>query len=267
MSDRPGQTPRDDAAAYVLGALTEPETREFEAALARSPELLREVDSYRQLSGELAAVAETAEGAVPSASLRARVLERIRDSGPAVAVPGSPFMRPARTGWLAFAASVVLLLLAVGAWILAMDENSRLRRSLAAADAALDSSRMILADREQLLETILAPGTRLEILTGTGDVRPEIQLFWNEKQQIAILNATHLAPAPSGRTYQLWFIRDGKPVPSVTFNTRVDGSALLGEIALPAGPGATVVAVTEEPAGGSPEPTTTPFLVGRLTRS
>uniref|UniRef100_UPI0028698877 anti-sigma factor n=1 Tax=Deinococcus sp. TaxID=47478 RepID=UPI0028698877 len=59
-------------------------------------------------------------------------------------------------------------------------------------------------------------------------------------------------PARTGQTYQLWQIRAGVPVSLGVF----DGAGLLTS-ALP--PEATV-AVTVEPPGGSPQPTTKPLF-------
>jgi anti-sigma-K factor RskA len=77
-----------------------------------------------------------------------------------------------------------------------------------------------------------------------------------------ILTAFDLQPAPAGRTYQLWGIADGaQPVSLGTFNTGPSGQAA---VALAFDPALrfSVSAVTEEPTGGSPQPTTQPFLVG-----
>ena len=51
----------------------------------------------------------------------------------------------------------------------------------------------------------------------------------------------------------------GPPVSLGTFNTDSSGRAL-ATLTVPAGLRIAVTAVTEEPAGGSPQPTTTPFL-------
>ena len=50
------------------------------------------------------------------------------------------------------------------------------------------------------------------------------------------------------------------------FNTTPDGR-LIAALDVPANLVFQVTAVTEEPAGGSPQPTQTPFLVGELPRS
>ena len=101
--------------------------------------------------------------------------------------------------------------------------------------------------------------------TATG---PGIQFFWNAKQNRAIMHAFRLRPAPAGRTYQLWFIVNGKPVSAKVFNSDPDGHALVENIDVPPSPaGVSQVLLTEEPAGGSPQPTTTPFVGGKLAKT
>jgi anti-sigma-K factor RskA len=91
-------------------------------------------------------------------------------------------------------------------------------------------------------------------------------MFWNRASNQVVLVAFALPPAAPGRTYQLWGIASGKgqkPVSLGTFNTSANGEVRLS-VTVPAGLQIAVGAVTEEPAGGSPQPTTTPFLVGQL---
>jgi anti-sigma-K factor RskA len=66
---------------------------------------------------------------------------------------------------------------------------------------------------------------------------------------------SRLAAAPGGKTYQFWAIPPGSTTPESLGIVSGDGVLRLART-LPAG---TTVAVTIEPAGGSPAPTTTPF--------
>jgi anti-sigma factor RsiW len=68
--------PIEQVAAYALGALEPAEVHAFEAALARSPELQRELAEYR----ELCAVLASAEPDQPPAALKQRLLDRVRAS-------------------------------------------------------------------------------------------------------------------------------------------------------------------------------------------
>jgi hypothetical protein len=70
--------------------------------------------------------------------------------------------------------------------------------------------------------------------------------------------APDLPRPPGDRTYQLWYIVGNRPVPAGTFLP----DAILTPPALPGG--TSVIAVTEEPRGGSAAPTTAPFLAGKV---
>lgn len=263
MSEREPTSLRDLAAAFALGALSVEETRAFEAYLAGSPEARREVAEYREVNALLAH--GTPEQA-PGAGLKDRVLERIGQEK----VVSLSERRSRRSSipfpiWMSLAASV---LLAIGLGALLVNT----RRQLAAREAAIDSVRSTLAqvetrltEREETLNTIMEPGVVLSILSTTGTPEPRIQLFWNRTKHSAIVHAFNLTPAEAGRVYQLWFIQDGKPVPSVTFNSEPSGHALVRNVALPEG--ITHAAITVEPAGGSLQPTTPVVMIGELRAS
>jgi anti-sigma-K factor RskA len=67
----------------------------------------------------------------------------------------------------------------------------------------------------------------------------------------------------SNRTFQLWLIpAAGNPISAGIFRSDPDSSAVYvypGQTT-----NAAAVAVTVEPEGGSPQPTTTPFIVTKL---
>jgi anti-sigma-K factor RskA len=67
----------------------------------------------------------------------------------------------------------------------------------------------------------------------------------------------------SGKTFELWLLpAAGNPVPAGIFQSQPDATAVFVR------PGAVTntaaIAVTVEPEGGSPQPTTTPFIVAKL---
>ena len=71
-----------------------------------------------------------------------------------------------------------------------------------------------------------------------------------------------LPPAPSGMTYQGWYIVDNAPVSAGLVTVGPDGLMLMTDSQPAAGTSA--VAFTLEPAGGSEQPTSQPFVVGEL---
>lgn len=266
MSDPRAESVQDLAAAYALGALAPEESRRFEAYLAGSPEAQREVAEYREVAALLAL---DAAAPAPDEALRRRVMERIAQ-GKARAIPiraeaAAPArsVRTARTPpavWGALAASVVAVL-GLGAGLLST------RGELAALRQRLDATVQRLAAREATLNAIFEPSVQMFQLTSSGDPDPGIQLFWDRQRHRAIVHGFRLRQVPEGQAYQLWFIKDGAPVPSVTFKPEPDGHVKVEQIAVPEDGTVSAAAVTLEPESGSAQPTTPILLVGPLQQS
>ena len=77
-----------------------------------------------------------------------------------------------------------------------------------------------------------------------------------------VFTAEGLPALPAGKVYQLWVIVAAKPVSVGTFAPDANGrvNAVMASPNIAAMPAA--VAVTLEPAGGLPQPSTAPILVG-----
>jgi anti-sigma-K factor RskA len=74
-----------------------------------------------------------------------------------------------------------------------------------------------------------------------------------------------LPQLPAGRTYQMWVTRgNGPPAPTGTlFGVSANGTAAVG---VPGSvDGVSAVMVTQEPAGGTPAPTSAPVIVARVS--
>ncbi len=254
----------EQAAAYALGAMDPSERAGFEAELARSDALRREDEELRRVTGFMAlSVAQTP----PPPRLRDRIMSNARAVRPLPVAPSEPGATPAPTPtrrsalalapWLLAAAAVVGVVVLRGR--VAQERDQRI-----ALTHVTDSMRIALAARDSVLATLLAPDVETVKLVATGKP-PSARLYWNRATNQVILAAFALPPAPSGRTYQLWGIAgaNAKPVSLGTFNTGPNGEGRL-TAALPPGLSIAVGAVTEEPAGGSPQPTTQPFLVGQV---
>jgi anti-sigma-K factor RskA len=255
--------PLDLAAAYALGALSPDEAQRFEAFLATSAEAQREVAEYREVAALLALGGDEA---APGEALRARVLARFGEAKTR-ALPPAGGASERGAPWLALAAS---LLLAVGLGAGLVSARARLaaiETELAARDQTLAQTRRKLTEREATLNSILEPGVQLFQLTASGDPEPGIQLFWNRAQHRAIVHGYRLKAVPTGQAYQLWFIKDGKPVPSVTFKPEPDGHAKVEQIPVPSDGAVSAAAITVEPEAGSVQPTSPIVMVGTLQKS
>lgn len=250
---------RDLAAAYALGALSPEEAERFEAVLATSAEARLDVSEYREVAALLGLGGPQAWA---GSALGDRVLARIREQQ-----PRTPSRSRSPALWAALAAGLIAVA-GLGAGLLAArGKLAAVEDALAARDATLAEARQRLASSEATLDAILAPGVQLVQLTASGDPEPGIQLFWDRQRHRAIVNGYRLKPVAPGKAYQLWFITDGKPVPSVTFTPAPDGRASVGAVPLPADGSITAAAVTVEPASGSPQPTSPILLVGTLPAS
>jgi anti-sigma-K factor RskA len=256
----PPENLQELAAAYALGALEPSEAKAFEALLAQSPEARREVAEYREVGALLAL---GAPGAAPSPDLKARVLARAARQKEV-----SLSARKSGSGWVpwtALAASLIAVLGLGVSWQSLRREIGEREAAITALRDSLSASETRLAARERTLDQLFDPNVSLVRMGTPGTPEPVVQLFWNRQNQRIMVHAFQLKPAASKRAYQLWFIpKNGKPIPSVTFNTEPSGHALVQGIEVPAGVELAAAALTDEPEGGSPQPTTTPFLVGTL---
>ena len=238
----------DAAAPYALGALSAEERAAFEAHLADCAICRAEVQAFREVSGLLA---HAAPAATPAPALRDRILREARQVRPLTARRRS--LRP----WIAAAAVV----LAIAAGVAYVKERGNRRALEQAVAAARDS----LAAQQQLVATLLAPDVNTAVLASKGRP-PSARVFWNPSRHRVVIAVFDLPPAPAGRTYQLWAIQTGKaPVSLGIFNTAPDGRLTTALDVPPALVAFDVTAVTEEPVGGSPQPTQQPFLVGKLS--
>jgi hypothetical protein len=175
-----------------------------------------------------------------------RARGRIRSGArPAPATPWETLSR-INAGWLAAA---VMAIVAVGAIIWAL-----------ALQGTIDDKDREIAALEQ--ERSAARSWHLSP-TDTDSASLSGTFFYSVPDQSGALVVRNLPQLAPDRVYQSWLIKGGKPVPGPTFTVDASGTGS-APIAEPSATGYNVMAVTEEPAGGSTEPTTEPLLAGEL---
>jgi anti-sigma-K factor RskA len=92
------------------------------------------------------------------------------------------------------------------------------------------------------------------------------RVFVSRGKGLLFIGASLPAIAPN-KTFELWVIpAKGNPVPAGTFHGEADATAVYVRPGPVQGDTA-AVAVTVEPEGGSPQPTTTPFIVIKISSS
>jgi anti-sigma-K factor RskA len=220
------------SAAYALDALSADERDAYEAHLAHCERCRGDLAWLSDTSG---LIAYAAAGPAPPPQLRARIL----DAAAAERSNVIPLRR--RREFLAIAgvaAASVAAAIALGVWATSLSNQ-------------LDSKRAALAEQQQATRIMAAPGARriaLQGRAGTLVVTPTGE---------AALAVRELPAAPSGKTYELWVIRGGKPAAAGFL--RGGGLVSTATLRLPV-PRSATVAATIEPRHGSPQPTTKPFL-------
>jgi anti-sigma-K factor RskA len=218
---------RDLIAPYVLGAVEDDERAIVRAHILSCDDCMRAADRYSEVTTWL-------DNDVEPAELPAGFAERVL--GAAVAAPSAgsgdvvPLRRRPRWPFLAAAAMIAAITL------LAL---------------SLFETRSDLRFQERVVGALVREdGMALDGSTGAvGRMVPT--------SEGGIFVASGLQDAPDDHTYQLWVIRDDRPVDAGVFDVHNGLVALDVDASLE---GADGVAVTVEPDGGSPEPTGEPIL-------
>jgi len=251
--------------AYALGALDSQERSSLEAHLAEGcADCAKALDEASWLVSQLAYLAPDAQ---PSEMLRGRLLHTVRAEAragkSAKSVSAIPF-------WMWGAIAALLLFTTYQVW-----ETSRIRVTI---DSVNKTAEEEIAKRHALEEQLAIAQREAIILTDPRSVKipmgtdnkemPQLEAMWHAKLGIVVSGQT--VPMPSGnRTLQLWLIpkaKDGKPIPSMTLRPGADGKFMLLVTNPPDSMYATkALAITEEPAGGSPQPTTKPIWLGTIS--
>ena len=170
-----------------------------------------------------------------------------------------------RAEWMAIAASM-LLVASVAALTYVLRDRQNLRAALTEqiarehrATTAGDSLRLALMSRDSIIAGLTGRDVAMMTLTSAGTKAPYGHMFWDRAHNTWTLVAHNMPALKPGRTYQLWLMTPDKKISAGTFEPR-DGDAML-RATVPLNERLTALAVTEEPAGGVPQPTGTMVMV------
>jgi anti-sigma-K factor RskA len=217
------RTVHELTAAYALDALDENERRTFEEHLSGCARCREEL---ADLSQTAALLAHGAPAATPPPALRERILAEAQRDGGAKVIP---FPRRSRfvlgvAGAVTAAAAAVAIAFGVHSASLSDD---------------LDSAREAVA--------VLGDPTAREVPLRGADGR----LVVNSEGAAAVV-VRGLRPAPEGKTYELWVIRDGTPRKAGLFEGDEERNVVVLDERVRRD---TTVAATLERDGGVDEPT------------
>jgi len=170
----------------------------------------------------------------------------------AAAAPRRTWGAAAALGWgLAIAAGITIVSVQRRA---AMDTQAA-AASHSALQARVDALRDSVQTRDAFVRSVTGQHISSMQLT-SGAVRAAwAWMFWDHVSNRWTLVARDLPVPAAGRTYQLWLVTPKAKISAGTFTPRPDGAAEVQATYALAPDQLTAIAVTEEPAGGVPQPT------------
>ena len=252
--------------AYALDALTPDERAAIEAHLKTCASCREELTAMRDTAAALGTSVPTQPmDRIRSASVKQRLLERAKAERSGVtpirsaAIPARPSPLP---WWLAAAASIAFVV-AVYQGVNTGRERDTLRTALISESLHVAGLRDSLAIRERTLLAMAGADVRVVELVANNR-RPNARMFWAQATNTWTLFAHNLPALASGRTYQLWLItRDNQRISAGTFAPNQSGDAAVSAQYPLAADALQMIAVTEEPAGGVPQPTGEVVIAGQ----
>ncbi|WP_067564765.1 anti-sigma factor [Nocardia acidivorans] len=237
--ERPGIEPGSDllelAYPYAIDAVTDGERAEIELRRARADRLtVAEFDAIVSWVRETMADLSIADSCSAPAGLEDRLLRALDAAAPP---PGRSDRRrtlPHRVNWLA-AAAVVIVALGMGLGFLVFRSGEH---------TAPDALSAVLIDRQ--------PDTTIRFVPVSSG--GELEIHTSATLSAASVRLRAVPEPPSGHTYQMWLVSlGGVPRSTAVFD------AIVGDPVVMAFRPVDTLAVTVEPLGGSPQPTTAPI--------
>lgn len=247
---------RQDAAAYVLGALDRDERAAFEAHLAGCAECAAEV---RSLRGAADALAGAVPQRTPPPGLRAHVLSSLPNA-PASVVP---FPAKKSGGWLLPVAATIFLILGLGMYTVRLQirlalVEARLEEAMtqtARANQSLADARRVANDAQSAMAVMAAPDVaRIDLAGQAPAPGARARALWSRNRGM-VFTASNLPELPEGRVYQVWVVTGPGPVSAGLLTPDANGGGSVYFTTPPDIAQPVAVAVTLEPAGGVPAPT------------
>jgi len=204
----------------------------------------------------------------PPLALRARVLESIAGKPAARPAAARPAVwQLATAASLALAAGLGLYTSQLRGRIGVLEDELRDTRARAnAADQRVADAQRTAAGAQSSLAVLTAPDVARIDLAGQPPVAPQAsaRAFWSRSRGM-VFTASNLPPLPAGSVYQLWVVtKEPAPLSAGLLTPDAQGGVNETFSTPPDIPQPVALAVTIEPAGGSPSPRGEKYLIGTL---
>jgi anti-sigma-K factor RskA len=187
---------------------------------------------------------------------------RVTRSTPAVVRSVTPKWVPV----LLAAASIAVVASLWKAYTAATDLTAA-KQAYASATAAAAKLTTELAVRDSMVASLTGPKVSVVDMVSTAKLAPGARMFWDRIENRWTLVTHDLPTASEGRVYQLWLVTaKSEKISAGTFNTDASGRVIYQATYALAGPDLAAIAITEEPEGGSPQPTSEILIAGTPTK-
>lgn len=263
---------------YALGTLDPVETESLRRHLEGGcPACNSEYLSMQSLASDLAMSLEPIS---PPKAVRERLLRRIAEDAPAMKItqdqpatnPVSSSMKIERstsTGrdWFrSMTTAAIAAALAYFAASLAFQEHQTvLQKRLVQVESQLTEMQSTRKSTEQMISLPRSPAMQVVTLQGTPDAPgAKADLFYDRARGVWYLYTTGLKPPGEKRAYELWFIVGDTKTRAGVFDVTPDGEGSIVAAVPPDLGRITLAAITDEPAGGSMQPTGKIRLAGAI---
>lgn len=247
---------------YVLGLTSEEEEREVMRLQKEYPEVDEAIAAYERSLEKLANL----HAVQPPVELKTKVMDAIKEqSQPEIHSDKTTKIIVRKLNiWKRIAvAAVILFLISAGTNIFFIPKYKQYR----------EDYMLLVANKERILAKNNALNTHLQKLKGNlqmlmnPDVKPVVMqgvnnhpglaatVYWNKKDHQTYLGKMNLPAPPSGKTYQLWAIINGKPVSLGIYNPKKHKDNVPKSMKAITKGEVQAFAITLEKAGGSSTPT------------
>jgi len=239
---------------------TDAERKEFEAICASYPEVAEARNSF-ELALEEQLLSDVVQAPV---HLKQAIEEKIATQATTIAPSDmeeeeAPVRRMGAWKWLAAAA--IILLIGTAFWAISVNNkyqqlqavNKDLQNQLQQSTARLDTM-------NQDAELLKNPDIKMAAMQGTSNPKMYATIYWDTTSKDVYLMLNNLPKPASDKQYQLWALLNGQPIDLGMIEAKQE--RLLYRMKNVQN--AQAFAITLEPKGGSPAPTSTPIVLSKL---
>jgi anti-sigma-K factor RskA len=246
----------EDLDLYALGALDGEEKQTLEAHLHACVACQQQLAAARQRT---ALIGLAAPPVAPRPQIKSELMDKVRAEKRSPAAQPTPAkVKKIRWGLrFSFGFGLATAVLAFATFELARQDLDR-GRQLNQLHAQVAQEQAALQAMGQV--TGAPDSTQIALLQQPGGPPGQAHVTYNARMGMGVYSG-QIAPAPSGKSYQLWLVpASGAPVSAGLVEANQQSGAVVVHLA----PGlvAKAFAVTLEPQGGMPQPTGPKVLVG-----